>query len=125
MATQEQTKTITKKAAGDLSTKQYLFMKVSAAQTVDTCAGITDKAIGVLQDKPAAAGRNASVAVAGTTKVVAGAAITAGTYVAPMASGKAQTAASTQFPRGMALETAVADGDIIEILLLAGGVPLV
>ncbi len=125
MATSENTTTISKKAAGDLSTKQYLFMKVSAAQTVDTCAATTDKAIGVLQDKPAAAGRNAAVAVHGTTKVVAGAAIAAGAYVAPMASGKAQTAVSTQFPRGLALEAAAADGDIIEILLLGSGVPLV
>ena len=124
MATQEKTTCITKKAAGDLSTKQYLFMKVSAAQTVDTCAGTTDKSIGVLQDKPSAAGKDASVAVDGTTKVIAGAAITAGAYVAPMASGKAQTAVSTQYPRGMALDTAVSDGDIIEILLIAGGVPL-
>lgn len=124
MATQEQTKCVTKKAAGDLSTKQYLFMKVSAAQTVDTCAAITDKSLGVLQDKPTAAGKDASVAVDGTTKVIAGAAITAGAYVAPMASGKAQTAVSTQYPRGQALDTAVNDGDIIEILLIAGGVPL-
>jgi hypothetical protein len=124
MATQEKTVTITKKAAGDLSTKQYLFMKVSAAQTVDTCAAITDKSLGVLQDKPTAAGKDAAVAVDGTTKVIAGAAITAGAFVAPMASGKAQTAVSTQYPRGQALDTAVNDGDIIEILLVSGGVPL-
>lgn len=124
MATQEATKCITKKAAGDLSTKQYLFMKMSASQTVDTCAGITDKSVGVLQDKPTAAGKDASIAVHGTTKIVLGATVAFGAYVAPMASGKAQTAASTQFPRGMALEAGVAD-DIIEILLLGSGVPLV
>lgn len=124
MATQENTECITKKANGDLSTKQYLFMKLSAAQTVDTCAAITDKSVGVLQNKPAAAGRDATIAIDGTTKVVASGVIAFGSYVAPTAAGKAQVAVSTQFPRGQALEAAAADGDIIEILLIAGGVPL-
>jgi hypothetical protein len=125
MATQENTANISKKANADLSTKQYLFVKETAANTVDVCSAITDKAIGVLQDKPAAAGRSCAVAFDGTSKVVAGAAITVGAAVAPMASGKAQTAVSTQFPRGIALEgTTNGDGDIIEILLIAGGVPL-
>lgn len=124
MASNESTKCISKKAAGDLSTKQYLFMKLSAAQTVDTCAATTDKSLGVLQDKPSAAGKDASIAVDGTTKVVASGVIAFGAYVAPTAAGKAQTAVSTQYPRGQALEAATADGDIIEILLIAGGVPL-
>jgi len=124
MATQENTTCITKKANADLSTKQYFFMKMPSAQTVDVCAAITDKAVGVLQNKPAAAGRDASIAVDGTTKVVASGVIAAGAYVAPTATGKAQVAASTQFPRGQAMEAAAADGDIIEILLIAGGVPL-
>lgn len=124
MATKQATTSISLKAAGDLSTKQHLFMKVSAAQTVTTCTATTDLAVGVLNNKPDAAGKAAEVDIAGTTKVVAGAAIAAGAKVAPMASGKAQTAVSTQTPRGVALEAAVADGEIIEILLIDGGVPL-
>lgn len=124
MATKQATTSITLKAAADLSTKQHLFMELSAAQTVNTCNAITDVAVGVLNNKPDAAGKAAEVDIAGTTKVVAGAAISAGARVAPMASGKAQTAVSTQFPRGIALEAAAADGDIIEILLIDGGVPL-
>jgi hypothetical protein len=118
MATQESTLNITKKAAGDLSAKQYLFMKLSAAQTVDTCSAVTDKSVGVLQNDPSAAGQVAVVAVAGTTKVIAGAAIAAGALVGPTAAGKAQTAVATQYARGVALEAAGADGDIIEILLV-------
>lgn len=117
MATSESTLSISKKAAGDLSAKQYLFMKMSADNTVDTCAAITDVAVGVLQNDPSAAGKPATVAVLGTTKVVAGGAIAVGDLVAPTAAGKAQTAASTQYPRGVALEAAAADGDVIEILL--------
>lgn len=112
-------------AAADLSTKQYFFMEISAAQTVNTTNAITDNALGVLQNKPAAASRDAVVCYMGTTKVVAGAAISAGALVAPTAAGKAQTAVSTQKPRGIALEAATADNDIIEILLLPTGVPLV
>lgn len=117
MATSESTLSISKKAAGDLSAKQYLFMKMSADNTVDTCAAITDIAVGVLQNDPSAAGKPATVAVMGTTKVVAGAAIAVGAAVAPTAAGKAQTAVGTQYPRGIALEAAAADGDVIEILL--------
>lgn len=124
MATTQAEKSITLKAAADLSTNQGYFVEVTAAQTVNVCNAITDIAVGVLRNKPDAAGKAAEVAIEGTTKVIAGAAIAAGAKVAPMASGKAQTAASTQFPRGIALDAAGADGDEIEILLLTTGAPL-
>ena len=124
MATQESTTVVTYKAAADQSASQYLFLKQTAADTAGVCSAITDVALGVQQDAPAGAGRSVGVAIAGTTKVKAGAAITQGARVAPMANGKAQTAVSTQFPRGIAKQAAAADGDIIEILLIDGGVPL-
>lgn len=124
MATQENTTCISYKAAADQSAAQYLFLKQTAANTAGVCAAITDVAIGVQQDAPAAAGRNCSVAIAGTTKVVAGGVIAQGARVAPTAAGKAQTAVSTQFPRGIAKEASTADGDVIEIILIDGGVPL-
>lgn len=124
MATQENVECVSKKANADLTGKKYYVVKLSAAQTVDLCSAITDKAFGVLQDEPKAAGRDCSVAIGGTSKVVAGAAITAGAYVACTAAGKVQTAVSTQYPIGQALDAAAADLDIIEIKLIAGGVPL-
>jgi hypothetical protein len=124
MATTQALIEISLKAAADLSTKQFYFVEATAADTVNACNAITDLAIGVLTNKPSAAGQAASVAIGGIAKVVAGAAISAGAKVAPMASGKAQTAASTQFPRGVALEAAGADGDIIHILLLTSGAAL-
>lgn len=121
MSTQNPALPHTFKAAADLSANQYYFVELSAAQTVNVCNAITDVAIGVLQNDPNAAGAAATVAIEGTTKVVAGAAIAAGAKVAPTAAGKAQTAVTTQFPRGIALEAAGADGDVIEILLLPIG----
>ncbi len=118
MATKQATVSISLKAAADLSLKQHLFVELTAAQTVNVCNATTDLAIGVLNNKPDAAGKAAEVDILGTTKVVAGAAIAAGARVSPTAAGKAQTTVATQFPRGVALEAAGADGDIIEILLL-------
>jgi hypothetical protein len=116
---------ITRKANADLSAKQYYFVEGIAGGKADACNAITDLALGVLQNDPSAAGLPATIAILGTTKVVAGAANAELAKVAPTAAGKAQTAVSTQIPRGIALEAAGADGDIIEILLIDGGVPLV
>lgn len=124
MSTQNPIFCISRKANADLSAKQYYFVELVAGGKVDVANATTDLAVGVLQDTPAASGRNCSVAVLGTTKVVAGAAISEGAKVAPTAAGKAQTAVSTQTPRGIALEAAGGDLDIIEILLIDGGVPL-
>lgn len=127
MATQSPNDLKTYKTVTDLTGKQYLCMKLSAAQTVDTCSAVTDPAVGVLQNDPngsASAPADAVVAIQGTTKVIAGAAIAAGAKVAPMASGKVQTAVSTQHPLGQALEAAGADGDLIEVLLARTLTPL-
>ena len=124
MATTQATISISLLAAADLSTKQGLFVEVTAAQTVNVCNAITDVAVGVLRNKPDAAGKAAEVDILGTTKVIAGAAIAVGAKVAPTAAGKAQTAVTTQYARAIALSAAGADGDEIEILLLPIGAPL-
>ncbi len=123
MSTTQATTSISLLAAVDLSTKQNLFVEVTAAQTVNVCNAITDVAVGVLRNKPLA-GQAAEVAILGTATVIAGAAIAAGAKVAPTAAGKAQTAVSTQYSRGIALTAAAADGDEIEVLLLPAGAPL-
>lgn len=120
MATTQSTLYISKNASADLSADQYLFVKVSGVDTVTVCSATTDLACGVLTNKPTS-GQAASIAILGTTKVIAAGAITAGQKVAPTAAGKAQHAATGQFPVGVALQTSANDGDIIEILLLAVG----
>lgn len=110
---------ITLKAAADLSTKQYHFVELTASDTVNACNGTTDKAIGILQNKPTAAGQPAVVAIAGVSKLVAGGALaTAGSYLATKADGRAQAAASTQYARAQQITTAGADGDVLEALLV-------
>lgn len=76
------------KAGGDLRTKQYMFVKMSADDTVVICAGATDKPIGVLQNTPNT-GEIAEVCVIGTTKVSSDAALSVGTLIGTSADGQA------------------------------------
>ena len=39
-------------AAADLSSKQYHFVKLASATTVNVCSATTDRAIGILQNNP-------------------------------------------------------------------------
>lgn len=80
---------ITRKAAGDLSNKQYYFMKLSADNTVTTCTAATDVPVGVLQNKPEAASRSAVVRVIGETYVSSDAGLTAGNLIGTSADGQA------------------------------------
>jgi len=117
MANEEILSGISMKAKVDLSSSQYLFVKVSGDMEVDL-AGDGENAIGVLQDKPVL-GDYGNVGVMGVSKVVASAIIAAGAKVASTAAGKAVTAVATKHVLGQALEAAAADGEIISVLLLA------
>jgi hypothetical protein len=102
-------------AGADLSAKQYHFVKLSAAQTVVACSATTDIPVGILQNAPTS-GKAAVVAMSGTSKLAAGGALaTAGTIVATKADGRAQAAVATQYPAAMTIDTAGADGDLIEV----------
>jgi hypothetical protein len=85
-----------------------------------TVAGLADKEIGTVVTPAFAAGDPVTVrlrSAAGTHKMVAVEALAAGATVYTEASGKVQdTAASTAFQIGTALEAATADGDVIEVL---------
>jgi hypothetical protein len=76
-------------ASGDLSAAQYLIMDVNSSGQLATVATKGAKMVGVLQDKPAAAGRAGALAIAGKTKVVLGATVAAGAAVIADAAGKA------------------------------------
>lgn len=74
------------KAAGDLSDGMYKGVIISANDTVnypDAAAEI----IGVLQNKPAAANREATVRIAGQTKVKAGGTLAVNDPISVAASG--------------------------------------
>lgn len=74
------------KAAADLSGKQYLGVIASADDTVQVPAADNDNIVGVLENKPAAAGRGARVGV-GFVKFRAGGAIAYNVPITCVASG--------------------------------------
>ena len=80
-------------AAGDLSSDQYKFVKMTASGIAKntTAGGAVD---GVLQNAPSAAGRAASVADAGVTKLVAGDTVAKGNLIMSDANGKGILAAA-------------------------------
>ena len=75
-------------AAGDLSTYQYRFVKMSADNTVTVC-GNGEKAIGILQNKPSVAGQAARVRVFGVSRVEMHTTCAFGDYVGSQANGEA------------------------------------
>jgi len=75
-------------AAADLSTYQYRFVKITADNTVDVC-GNGEKAFGILQNKPTAAGKAARVRVFGVSRVEMHTTCAFGDYVGSQASGEA------------------------------------
>jgi hypothetical protein len=112
-------------AGADLSTKKLLFLAVSADNTVNVATGPNDPVLGVQDDVPfAAAGAQVGVRTKpGPALVIAGEAITAGSFVTPGGDGRAEVAASTEPYHGIAITAATADGDIIEISQITGVTP--
>lgn len=95
-------------------------LRVKLASGVLAAAGVADKELGTLLDASFASGDMRTVRLrncSGTTKYVAAGAIAVGADVYTAASGKVNdTAASTSYLLGTALEEATADGDVIEVL---------
>ena len=112
------------KAAADQSAKQYYLVELSAADTVAVCNAAADRVIGVLMNKPAAAGQAADVRVLGIAPVVSdgsGTAIAAGDYVGANSAGKAVKKATADYSVcGIALAASSADGTVIPVLLTPG-----
>lgn len=123
MATQQNVVSITLPASGDLSAHQWKFMTVNSSGQAALQTTVNGRVVGVLQNDPAAAGREAEVAVAGVVKVlVGGTAVAAGDEVEVTAAGLALTAAGTGSNIvGICLVGAAAGG-LAEILLQPRGV---
>ena len=104
-------------AGEDLSSSKYYIVQLDASGDVEIGESATDLLVGVLQNKPASGGA-ALYRFAGTTKMVASAAISIGDFVTSTAAGKAVTTTTDKnVVLGRALEAAAADGDIIEVQL--------
>ena len=106
-------------AGADLSAKQYYFVKLSAANTVNVCTAITDIPIGILQNKPGS-GEAATVCLFGISKVSADGTLAAGNLIGTSADSQADAIAAgsdtTVYTMGQALEAAAA-GDTVSMFL--------
>lgn len=108
-------------AAADLSDYQYCFVKFSADNTVNVC-GASQDMVGILQNKPDAAGKPASVVLLGVSQLrVDGNAgtITRGTsYLESDAAGEGVVTTTDTDPIGaLALESSTAANDQITVLV--------
>lgn len=92
--------TMTLTAGEDLSADQHKFVYISAANTCILTDLVTDRPIGVLLNKPDAAGKAATVLVAGVTKVVAVGTIAAGRAISQNGNGLATIAATAEVGGG-------------------------
>jgi len=124
MAVMQSRDTRTFEAGEDLSSAQFKFVTLEADGQVDLADADGERAIGVLLNKPDAAGKAATVAVSGKVMVVAASAITAGDEIASDASGEAQelsdSSSATAVTLGYALEDAV-DGQVFAMEFIQGG----
>lgn len=96
--------------------KQYHFVKVTGVHQCGI-ADADDVVIGVLQNKPQNAGNAATVGIRGVSKVIADAAITAGSNIKCSADGQAATAGAGPTV-GVALTSAANAGELVSVLLL-------
>jgi len=108
-------------AAADLSDYQYCFVKFSAKDTVAMC-GASEDMVGILQNKPDAAGKAASVVLLGVSQLrVDGnaGAITRGTsYLESDAAGEGVVTTTDKDPVGaLALASSSAANDQIPVLV--------
>mgnify|MGYP001591217794 FL=1 len=110
----------TTSAYDTLGATKYVFVAAITADGAYSARLATDSnsstLLGVLQNGPAV-GEAMSIACAGVSKVVAGAAIAANAIITTNGSGRAVTVTSGDMAAGRALEAADADGDVITAML--------
>jgi hypothetical protein len=106
-------------AGGDLSTKQYYAVKMNASEEIILASDANDRALGVLQDAPAAQGRTCEVAYGGISKAVGGAVIVAGVAVEVGAGGKFVTLTTGPIA-GIAITGCGADEEQFSIDIIRG-----
>ncbi len=98
-------------AAADLSAKQFYFVKLASATTVNVCTAITDLPIGILQNDPAS-GEQAVVRIFGISKASADGTIAAarwiGTSADSQAGGITPGSDTTVYVMGQAIQAASA-----------------
>lgn len=104
-------------AAADLSSSQFLAVKITAARQVNLANTGGEGIYGILQNKPTS-GQAADVGILGVSKAVAGASFSAGAELMTDTSGRLITATSTNRRVAMAIEAAGAAGDVVTVALV-------
>ena len=111
-------------AAADLSAKQYHFVVLASATTVNVATAITNAPIGILQNDPES-GEQAVVRISGVSKVVADGTLAAGNFIGTSADGQADQIGSgtdtTVYMMGQCVEAAAAGETTTMILNVANG----
>jgi len=111
-------------AAADLSSKQFHFVVLASATTVNVATAITNAPIGILQNAPES-GEEAVVAVRGVSKVVADGTLAAGNFIGTSADAQADAISpgtdTTVYMMGQCLEAATAGQTTSMILNVANG----
>jgi hypothetical protein len=108
-------------AGADLSAGQFLAVVLNASGQA-VLAGAGARVLGILQNKPDAAGKAATVSGPGaTTKMVAGAAVALGADVTSNASGQAVTSASGNYIIGQCRTAAANSGELITVYVTQPG----
>jgi len=116
MAIEEGLRSISREASADLSAKQFHFMAITSSGQI-AAAGDGVAVDGILQDNPSAAGRVGALGVRGVSKLVVGAAVSAGDDISPNAAGRGVLSTTGDVIAGVALEDGGADGNIISFLI--------
>jgi len=108
---------ITLEAAADLSAAQYYAVYIDSNGQAALC-GADALAVGILQNKPSAAGQAATVQISGVSKVVVGTgAATAGAVAGTEAGGDLIDAGTGVSGVGVFIASGTA-GDIVPMLIL-------
>ena len=117
--------TVTRPAKRDLSSYQFFPMKIDTDGLIDYASTASGHVvIGILQNKPEAAGEEAEVAILGTSllEVDAGTDINEGDFIGSEDTSYhgVKVSADEAMYFAIALEPATEEGDIIEVLLVGG-----
>ena len=119
MATNRKINSVSYPAGSDLSAAQYRVVQMDDDGQIGLQVGTATPALGILLNKPAAAGRACQIAIVGSVvKVEAGAAINERAYIHGTVSGFAITAAGAESHCvGIALTPAAGSGELFEMLV--------
>lgn len=121
MAYEEALTNISLEAGQDLSAKQYFFVTQAANDGQVDPTGDGLMANGVLQNNPDAAGKAATIAIAGVTKISTSAVFARGDFLASDANGEAKTAVSGNYILAKALSSSLAAHNIVAVELIISG----